>query len=239
MTEKTKIIRSRENFIDSEIDEMIKAGLQFGRLTSFLHPKMREYILGMRGKIHIIDLRKTKEKLNEAIEFIKKLILEGKTILFVGTKISARDLIEKIGKECDLPYITKRWIGGLFTNFENIFQRIEKLKELEEKKEKGEFDKYTKKEKAFFEKEIERLREKFGGLKNLGRLPDAVFVVDPTKEKFCVKEAKRKGIKIIALLSTNSDPTKIDFPIPGNDTSISSLKYILDKIKKAIFEVKK
>ncbi len=240
MIEKTKTTKFfREEFLDSEIEEMIKAGVQFGRLTSHLHPKMKEYVLGMRGRIHIIDLRETKKKLKEALEFIKQLVSEGKTILFVGTKIPAKEIVKEIAKECEFPYVVERWIGGLFTNFENILKRIERLKELEEKEKKGEFDKYTKKERALFEKEIERLKEKFGGLKKLEKLPDAVFIVDPTKERFCVKEAKKKGIKIIAILDTNSDPTQIDFPIPANDTSLSSLKYILNKVKEVILEEKK
>lgn len=239
MIEKTKIYKKIRDETDPEIEEMIKAGVQFGRLTSYLHPKMKEFILGMRGKIHIIDLRETKNKLEEAIDFIKKLISEGKTILLVGTKISARKIIEEIAQECNLPYVTNRWVGGLFTNFENIVKRIERLKELEEKRDKGEFDKYTKKEKILFEREIKRLKEKFEGLKKLDKIPDAVLVIDPTKEKYCVREARKKGIKIIGILNTNSDPSKLDFPIPANDTSISSLEYLLNKIKKAILEVKK
>jgi small subunit ribosomal protein S2 len=223
--------------IKLEIEEMAKAGLHFGHKTSKLHPKMLPYIFGARNNIHIIDLEKTKEKLKEALNFIQELIKEKKVILIVGTKIQLRELVKEFANQFNFPYINYRWLGGTFTNFNVIKKRIEYLKELEEKKEKGEFEKYTKKEKTILEKKLSKLKEKFDGIKKLEKLPDAVFILDMEKEKLAVKEAKKMGIKIIAISHTNADPTLADFPIPANDDAISSVKYILEKVKEAILKV--
>jgi small subunit ribosomal protein S2 len=222
--------------IKLEIEEMAKAGLHFGHKTSKLHPKMLPYIFGARNNIHIIDLEKTKEKLKEALNFIQELIKEKKVILIVGTKIQLRELVKEFANQFNFPYINYRWLGGTFTNFNVIKKRIEYLKELEEKKEKGEFEKYTKKEKMILEKKLSKLKEKFDGIKKLEKLPDAVFILDMEKEKLAVKEAKKMGIKIIAISHTNADPTLADFPIPANDDAISSIKYILEKVKEAILK---
>jgi small subunit ribosomal protein S2 len=228
-----------EEEIKIDIEEMAKAGLHFGHKTSKVHPKMFPYIFGVRNTIHIIDLEKTKEKLKEALNFIQKLIKEKKIILVVGTKIQFRELVKEFANQFNFPYVNYRWLGGIFTNFDVMKKRAEYLKELEEKKEKGEFEKYTKKEKMILEKKLKRLKEKFEGIKNLERLPDAVLILDMEKEKLAVKEARKMGIKIIAISHTNVDPTLADFPIPANDDSISSVSYILGKIKEAILSVKK
>jgi len=220
-------------------EEMAQAGLHFGHKTSTVHPKMKQYLWGARNEIHIIDVEKTAEKFKEALEFIKKLISENKTLLLVGTKIQVKNLVKEIAQETGLPYINERWLGGTFTNFETMKKRLEYFKELERKKEQGELAKYTKKERAKIDKEIQDLEIKFGGIKNLEKLPDAVFVLDMKKDYLAVKEAKMKGLKVIGVADTNIDPTLADYPIPANDDAISSVKYILEKAKETILKAKK
>jgi len=225
-----------------DVEEMAKAGLHFGHRTSKVHPKMEPYLYGIRNAVHIIDLEKTAEKLKEALKFIQELISENKILLLVGTKIQVKDLIEKVAKDCNLPYVADRWLGGTFTNFETILKRIDYFKDLEKKKAEGELEKYTKKEKAKINQELKNLEIKFGGIKNLEKLPDAIFVLDMRKDALAVKEARAKKIKIIGISDSNTDPTLADFPIPANDDAISSVKYILEKaaevIKKAKTKVK-
>jgi small subunit ribosomal protein S2 len=230
----------KEKDFGIDIEEMTKAGVYFGHRASKCHPKMKPYILGVRGSDHIniIDLQKTAQKLREALEFIQKLVKENKVILFVGTREGIKDLIKDVAQECGFPYVENRWIGGTITNFNVIKKRIDYFKELERKREAGELDKYTKKERMKFDKEIQDLETKFGGIKNLQGLPDAIFVIDMRKEKLAVKEARMKRIPVIAVADTNVDPTLADYPIPANDDAISSVRYILEKIKNAILEVK-
>jgi len=215
-----------------ELEQIIQAGLGFGHRTSRLHPKMQSYIAKAKDTVHIIDLEKTAQNLKEALKLIEKFILEGKTILLVGTKPHLKSLVEETAKACGLPYVKERWIGGTFTNFEEIKKRIKYFKELEAKIKEEEFEKkYTKKERQNFLKELERLKIKFEGIKDMEKLPEAVFVADLKKEILSVKEARKKGIKVIAIADTDVDPTLADYPIPANDDAISSVKYILDKIK--------
>ncbi len=232
--EKTK---KTELSIDTE--EMARAGLHFGHRTSRIHPKMEPYLYGVRNTVHIIDLEKTKEKLEEALRFIQELITENKIMLLVGTKIQVKELIKNIAEECGLPYVAERWLGGTFTNFEIIKKRIEYFKDLEKKRATGELEKYTKKEKAKINESLRKLELKFGGIKNLEKLPDAIFVSDIKKDELAIKEAKMKGIKVIGISDTNADPTLADYPIPANDDAISSVKYILDKVKEVIQKTKK
>jgi len=199
---------------------------------------MNPYLFGVRNTVHIIDLEKTKEKLIEALEFIQKLTSESKTLLLVGTKIQIKDLVKSTAEACGLSYVNERWLGGTFTNLSAILKRVEYYKELESKKTKGELEKYTKKEKAQFDQELKRLEVKFKGVKDLNRLPDAIFVCDMLKDKLAVKEAREKGIKIIGICDTNVDPTLVDYPIPASDDAISSVKYILDKVREAILKAK-
>jgi small subunit ribosomal protein S2 len=220
------------------VDEMARAGLHLGHKTSKFHPKMGPYITGIRNTIHILDLEKTKEKFEEALRFIQKLISENKILLVVGTKIQIKDLVKEFANECGLPFINERWLGGTFTNFEVIKKRVEYFKELEKKRADGQFDKYTKKERADIDKELKELEIKFGGLKNLERLPDAIFVLDMKKDELAVREARNKGIKIIAISDTNTDPTLADYFIPASDDARSGVKYILEKIKEAIINQK-
>lgn len=220
-------------------EEMAEAGLHFGHRTSRIHPKMKPYIYGVRNTIHIIDLNKTAEKFKEALKFIQKLISENKILLLVGTKVQIKDLVKNIALDCDLPYVNERWLGGTLTNFKTIKKRVEYFKELERKKKDRELEKYTKKERADLDKELKKLEIKFGGIKELEKIPDAIFVVDIRKDILVVKEARKKGIKIIAITDTNVDPSLVNYPIPANDDAISSVKYILEKVKEVILKAKK
>ncbi len=229
---------NEENF-GLNVREMAEAGLHLGHKVSNVHPKMKPYIFGVRNSIHIIDLEKTIEKFKETLFFIKNLISKEKTILVVGTKIQTKEIAKKFAKECNLPYIVERWLGGTFTNFDTIKKRIEYFKNLEEKKEKGELEKYTKKERAKIEKELEDLKTKFEGIKNLNTLPDAVFVLDMKKDFLALKEARKMGIKTIGISDTNINPDLADYSIPANDDAVSSVKYILEKVKNVILNTKK
>ncbi len=220
------------------VEEMGRAGLHFGHRTSRINPKMKPFIFGVRNSVHIIDLEKTAEKLKEALEFVQKLISENKTLLLVGTKIQIKNLVKETAIEYGLPYVVNRWLGGTFTNFEVIKKRIEYFKDLESKKEKGELEKYTKKERAKFDKELRDLEKNVGGIKNLTQLPDAILVLDMKKDELSVKEAKKRGVKVIGISDTNTDPALADYPIPANDDSISSVKYILEKVKEVILKTK-
>lgn len=232
----TKAKSKTEFNLDEE--EMLKAGLHFGHRSSRLHPKMEPYIFGVRKTVHIIDLEKTRQKFEEALKFIKELASQGKIILFVGTKIPHKELLKKITQECSMPYVSERWLGGSLTNFKVMKQRIKTLKGLEEKKQSEGFEKYTKKERAQIEEEIQRLENKFGGIKNLEDLPNAVFICDMRKDGLAAKEARMKEIPVIGIVDTNIDPTQADYPIPANDDAISSVRYILEKVKEVILKSK-
>jgi small subunit ribosomal protein S2 len=228
----------KENKFNISIEEMNQAGLYFGHRTSRVHPKMIPYILNSRNSIHIIDLEKTAQKIKEALEFVQELISQNKTLLLVGTKVQVKELVKNIALECGLPYVNERWLGGTFTNFGVIAKRIEQFNDLERKKINGELGKYTKKEIAKIETKLKDFEKNFGGLKNLSKLPDAIFVLDMRKDGLAVKEAKLKGIKVIGIADTNVDPTLADYPIPANDDAISSVKYILEKIKEVVLKTK-
>lgn len=230
--EKTQKIKDEK--FNKNLEDMAQAGLYLGHRTSKTHPKMQTYIFGIRNDIHIIDIEKTAEKLKEALEFIKKLISEGKTLFLVGTKIQAKNLVKEAGKETGLPYVAERWLGGTFTNFDTIKKRLAFFKELERKKEKGELEKYTKKERAKINQKLQDLEKKFGGIKELEKLPDAIFVLDMKKDGLAIKEAATKKIAVIAIADTNVDPTPADYVIPANDDAVSSVKYILEKVKEVI-----
>lgn len=219
-------------------EDMVQAGLYFGHRTSRVHPKMKPYISGISNNVHIIDVAKTGQKLEEALKFIEALIKENKNLLLVGAKIQTKELIKKTAEECGLAYVNERWLGGTLTNFEVIKKRIEYYKDMEKKSASEELEKYTKKEKAKMNQEIERLRKKFEGIKNLSRVPDAVFVLDMIKNDLAVKEARMKGVAVIGVCDTNTDPTLADYSIPANDDAISSVKYILKKVKTVILDAK-
>ena len=229
--------KKKEEFsIDSE--QMTRAGLHFGHKVSVVHPKMKPYIFGARNGVHIIDLEKTLDKFKKTLEFIKKIISEDKVLLFVGTKIQLKDLTEDIALKCGLPYVKERWLGGTLTNFGTIKKRIDYFKELEEKKKKGEFKKYTKKEQSKIDKELRDLEIKFGGIKKLEKIPDVIFVLDMKNDALAVKEARSKGVVVVGIVDTNVDPGLADYLIPANDDAISSVGYILEKVKEAILKSK-
>ncbi len=221
------------------LEDMIKAGLIFGHQTSKIHPKIKPYLAGKRNGINLFDLEKTSQKLKEALDFVSTLVSEGKVLLLVGTKIQLKSLVKEIAIECGLPYISERWLGGTFTNFETLKKRIEYFKKLEKQRDEGELVKYTKKEQSLFNQEIRKMEIKFGGIKNMDKLPDAIFVVDMKDNETAIKEAKAKKVKIIAIADTNVNPDLADYPIPANDDSLMAVKYILDLLKEAVIKAKK
>jgi small subunit ribosomal protein S2 len=231
-------VKPKKSDFGIKIEDMEKAGVNFGHRISRLHPKMKPYLAGVKNTTHIIDLEKTAEAFENALEYVEKIISEKKVLVFIGTKIQIKDLIKDTAEECELPYVCERWLGGAFTNFPVIKKRIDYLIELENAKKQGGWEKYTKKERIKINKEFEGLKTKFGGLKSLVGLPEAIFVADIRKDDLAVKEAKMKGVKVVAICDTNVDPTEIDYPIPANDDAISSVKYILDKIKESILKSK-
>jgi small subunit ribosomal protein S2 len=224
--------------IKLSIEEMEKAGVNLGHKVSKLHPKMKEYVSGMKNGVHIFDLEKTSKEFTKALAFISKIVSEGKTIIFVGTKIQLRAIIQEAALECQIPYVTERWLGGTFTNFETIQKRVNYFKDLERKKETGELAKYTKKEQLDFDREIAKLKIKFDGIRSMSKLPEAVFIFGLDKDITCALEAKRKGIKIISIVDTNVNPDIVDYLIPANDDAISSVRYIIDKVKEIIINSK-
>jgi small subunit ribosomal protein S2 len=228
----TKIIKEIDSKLD--IEEMARSGLHFGHRVSAVHPKMKPYLQCVRNAVHIIDLEKTKIKLEEALKFIQQLIFDNKKLLIVGTKLQLKEIVKEFAKDCNLPFITERWLGGTLTNFEVIKKRIDYYKDMERKKLEGELEKYTKKERAKIDKELIDLEKKFEGIKDLQEPPDALFVLDMKKDFLAVKEAREKGIKVIGISDTNVDPNLADYPIPANDDAISSVKYILGKVKEVI-----
>ena len=221
-----------------DVEKMAQSGLHFGHKISKIHPKMKPFIYGIRNSVHILDLEKTKEKFEEALKFIQELVKENKALLLVGTKIQIKDMVKDVARECSLPYVNERWLGGTFTNFETIKKRVDYFKDLERKKSAGELEKYTKKERAKIDQELKNLEINFGGIKELSKLPDAIFVVDMKKDFLAVKEAKKKGVKVIGIADTNIDPELADYPILANDDAVSSVKYILEKIKEVILKAK-
>lgn len=224
--------------IEINTDEMMQAGVHLGHRTSKLHPRMEDFVLGIRNTIHIIDLEKTAKYFEEALEFISKLVKEGGVILFCGTKTPLKKLVKETAEECGLPYVVERWLGGTFTNFLVVSQRAKYFKDLKQQKDEGKLDKYTKKEKMKIEKELADLKKKFEGIQNMEKLPEAVFICDIIKDKLCLKEAKMKGIKTIGIVDTNADPLAVDCPIPANDDAISAVSYILDRVKETILNSK-
>lgn len=219
--------------------EMLKSGVHFGHQVSRWHPKMGKYIFGKRNGVNVIDLEKTQEKLEEALNFIKDTAQKGGVILFLGTKKQAQEIVKKYAKECGTPYITERWLGGTITNFKVISKVLKKLKTIESQKESGEIKKYTKKEQLVITREAEKMDNLIGGIKDLEKIPDVLFVVDVKKNITAVKEAKIKNIPIVALCDTNINPEIVDYPIPANDDATKSIEMIVSLIAEAVKEGKK
>ncbi|MDI6777833.1 MAG: 30S ribosomal protein S2 [Patescibacteria group bacterium] len=218
--------------------EMLKNGVHFGHKISRWNPKMKPYVFGSRNGIHIIDLDKSLAMLGKALEYIKAVVSTGGKIMLVGTKPQARRLVEQAAKETEMPHVSNRWLGGTFTNFNEIKKRIRYLNSQEEKSARGEFEKYTKYEQGKIRKEIQKMNEKMGGIKKMESLPQAIFVVDVKEDNLAVKEARQMKIPVVAIVDTNNDPTLADFPIPANDDAVSALKYILGITAKEIKEAK-
>ncbi|MCM8780270.1 MAG: 30S ribosomal protein S2 [Candidatus Omnitrophica bacterium] len=221
------------------IKQLLEAGVHFGHQTKRWNPKMARFIFDQRSGIYIIDLEKTEECLNKARDFLMDLAGKGEIILFVGTKRQAKEIIKEQAIRAGMYYVIERWPGGLLTNFSTIQKSISRLREIEKMKESGEFSKFTKKEVAGMENELAKLNKNFGGIKDMERIPQALFIVDVKKEETAVKEAKRLNIPIAALIDTNSNPDNIDYPIPGNDDAIKSIGLITKIIADAVIEGRK
>lgn len=216
--------------------QLLEAGVHFGHQTRRWNPKMAEYIFTERNGIYIIDLQKTVKKVEEAYEFIKSVAAEGKDVLFVGTKKQAQESIQEESIRCNMFYVNQRWLGGMLTNFKTIKTRIERLNELESMETEGTFDLLPKKEVIKLKGEQEKLYKNLSGIKEMKRIPGALFIVDPRKEKNAIQEAKILGIPVVAIVDTNCDPEEVDYVIPGNDDAIRAVKLITAKIADAVIE---
>ena len=218
--------------------QLLEAGVHFGHQTRRWNPKMAPYIYTERNGIYIIDLQKSVGKVDEAYDAVFDIAEQGGTILFVGTKKQAQDAIKQEAERCGMYYVTERWLGGMLTNFKTIESRIARLKEIEAMAEDGTFDVLPKKEVTNLKKELEKLQKNLGGIKDMGRIPDAIFIVDPKKERICVQEAHALGIPLIGIADTNCDPDELDYVIPGNDDAIRAVKLIVGKMADAVIEAK-
>ena len=216
--------------------QLLEAGVHFGHQTRRWNPKMKDYIFTERNGIYIIDLQKTVKKIEEAYNFIRDLAMEEKSVLFVGTKKQAQESIEQEAKRCDMFYVNQRWLGGMLTNFKTIQGRIARLRKIEQMELNGQFDLLPKKEVMQLKLEQEKLERNLGGIKEMKKLPGALFVVDPRKEHIAVSEARTLKIPIVAIIDTNCDPDEVDYPIPGNDDAIRAVKLITAKMADAVLE---
>lgn len=216
------------------IEEMLKAGMHFGHRTSKWHPKMAPYIYSERNGVHVIDLEKSRELLGKALSVVKEAVAENKVVLFVGTKAQVKESMKKMAIELNVPYVIEGWIGGVITNFAVVKKAIKKYKDLTSEKEAGLLTKYTKKERIEIDREIARLEKNVGGLVNLNRTPDLMFVWDIKEEQTAITEAKKKGIKIIGVCDTNTNPKNIDYVIPANDDATKTIKLVLALLADAI-----
>lgn len=217
-----------------ELLDMLKAGVHFGHQSSRWHPKMREYIYGVRGGVHVIDLEKTQVQLERALSYIENLVARGGSIMFVGTKRQAQDIVAKYAKDCGMPYVNTRWLGGTFTNFPQIQRLIKTYLDLKDKTEKGELKKYTKLEQLQFSRKIEELDDKIGGISVMTRLPEAVFMMDARHDKTALREAVATKVKIVALCDSNVNPSGIAYVIPGNDDAVGSLELMAKLVAEAV-----
>lgn len=220
----------------NDLKEMLDAAVHFGHKTQKWNPKMKKFIYGAKNGIHIFDLQKSKDYLDKATEYLKNISANGKKILLVSTKPQAAQLILDMAAETRMPYVIHKWIGGLLTNFSTVKQRIRYFKSLMDQEKTGELEKYTKKEASQIKKAVTKLEASLGGVKDLDRLPDVVFVADVVRDKIVVKEANKLKIPVVAIVDTNADPDGVLYPIPGNDDAIKSLTYLINKVKSAIIE---
>ena len=218
--------------------QLLEAGVHFGHQTRRWDPRMAEYIFQARNGIHIIDLQKASKKIDEAYEFIKEQVEEGKTVLFVGTKKQAQECMKEAAIKSGMFYVDQRWLGGMLTNFDTIQKRIQRLKDLETMEQDGTFDVLPKKEVIILKKEMEKLEKNLGGIKDMDKLPGVIFLVDPKKERIAILEAKKLGIPVVGIVDTNCNPEDLDDPIPGNDDAIRAVKLIGDVMANAVIEGK-
>lgn len=218
--------------------QLLEAGVHFGHETKRWNPKMKRYIFAERNGIFIIDLQKTLVESEKSFDFLRDTASHGGTIMFVGTKKQAQEILAAEAKRCGMPFINERWLGGLLTNFKTITGRVRRLKDLESMFEDESIRRYTKKEQIDLGKEMQRLNRYLGGIKNMTRIPDALFIIDPTKEAIAVKEANKLGIPVVALADTDSDPDVLDYIIPGNDDAIRSIQLVTARLSDLIIEVR-
>ena len=219
--------------------EMLKAGVHFGHQKSRWHPKMEKFIFGVRNGVHIIDLEKTQEQLDKALNYVKNLAAKGQIILFVGTKRQAREAIKAAAVSCEMPYLVERWIGGLLTNFGEVKRRLKKYHDLKEMFATGEIEKYTKKEQVTMKKQLEKLDKYLIGLTTLDKMPDALYIADMRTEKTGLAEAERTEVSTVAVCDTNVNPEKVNYAIPANDDAVNSIKLIADLVAEAVQEGRK
>jgi small subunit ribosomal protein S2 len=218
------------------IKELLEAGVHFGHQTKRWNPKMKKYLFGERNGIYIIDLQKTLKMFQEASVFLRDAATRGESVLFVGTKKQAADTIQEEAARAGMYFVNRRWLGGTLTNFQTITKSISRLKQLEDMQATGKFEAFSKKEVLRMEREMEKLNNALMGIKGMEQLPGAVFIIDPKKERIAVREARRLGIAVIAVVDTNCDPDEIDFPIPGNDDAIRAIRLLVARLADAIIE---
>ncbi|MFI5240906.1 MAG: 30S ribosomal protein S2 [Microgenomates group bacterium] len=221
------------------LEDLLESGAHFGHQTKRWNPKMGDYLYGSEQGVHIFDLVKTKTAIEEALEFLRTSIKEGKTVLFLGTKKQIKDRVRELSEATGFPYVNERWLGGTVSNFDQMKKSLKKLEDMKEGKTSGEFNKHTKKERLLLDREITRLERFFGGLKGLEKVPEILFVIDTKREAAAVREASRKGLTIIGIVDSNSDPDMVDYPIPMNDDASKALEYILNLFQEALLEIKK
>ncbi len=222
-----------------KIEDMLQAGMHFGHRTNRWHPKMKPFIFTSKNGVYIINLKKSQEKLQEALDFITKMVAEGKNILFIGTKSQVSAPLKKMAQDTNQAYVVGKWLGGYLTNFLMVKRSVKKYLDLIEKRDSGKLEKYTKKERLNFDREIKKLEERVGGVSALVKLPDALFVWDIKEEETAIKEARQKNIPIIAICDTNVNPEQVNYPIPANDDSTKTIDLILASIREAILEGQK
>lgn len=221
-----------------EVKELVDAGVHYGHRSSRWNPKMRPYIYGKRNLIHIIDLRETLRGLLRAYKYVTKIVSQGKLVMFVGTKRQAKEIVEREAKRCGMPYVNERWLGGTLTNFRTIRSRLQRLTHLESLDSSGQIHTYSKKMISTLTRERKKIDRNLSGIRDMNRIPEALLVIDPHKEHIAVKEARKMGVTVVALIDTDSDPDTVDLPIPGNDDSIRSIELILSKLAQAVIEGK-
>lgn len=221
------------------LKKLMETGAHFGHQSRRWDPRMDEYLYGTQDGVHVFDLPKTKEALEEALDAIKKTVSEGKIVLLLGTKKQAKAKVREVAEEVGMPFVDERWLGGTLTNFGQMQKSIKKLEEMKEGREKGEYKHLTKKERLDIDREIERLERFFGGIASLEDKPDMLFVVDAKREEGAVKEAAKEGLETVAIVDSNSDPTSVTYPIPMNDDATQAIEYVLELVKEALEEGKK